>query len=131
MKSTLRRWRKLKTRKIQQVRISDTIEVMHKEAIYTPSDPLSLADWRRQVSEMYAKIRADKIGSASTWEYFRIFRDSLFKNHVQSPLDAEQKKNFHGVQYFKYDAAYRVVGKVKPAARQYFKVEEMSTWTHE
>lgn len=123
LKSTTQRWRKSKTKRIKKVWECNTLSYALIEAVYTPSDPLSLADWRRQISELYAKIRADKIGSQGTWEYFRTFKDSLFKNHLQSPLDAEQKKKFTGIQYFPYNSAYRVVGKVRPAQRQYFKAK--------
>ena len=51
-----------------------------------PSAELELADWRRQVSELYASVRAepDPERGHAVW---RAGRGDLFVNHPQSPLD--------------------------------------------
>lgn len=74
---------------------------------------LDLLDYRRTVSELYAKIRdnnADEI-IYNTWV---ATRDDLFANHPQSALDDEQKANFKGLNYYDYDPAYDVVGEFNP-----------------
>ena len=44
-----------------------------------------IADWRRRVSALYAEVRAasDPLVAHETW---RLGRESLFRNHPQSPL---------------------------------------------
>lgn len=79
-----------------------------------PSDPLSLADWRRTVAEMYGEIRHTAV-SQTAWEYFRQTRDDLFRSHPQSPLGAAQRARFSQLPYFSYDPAFRVTGQVDTA----------------
>ena len=79
-----------------------------------PSDPLSLADWRRAVAEMYGEIRHTAVPQTA-WRIFRQTRDDLFRSHLQSPLDAEQRARFRQLPYFPYDAAFRVMGRVDTA----------------
>lgn len=43
----------------------------------------------------------------SELEEFRAMKDEFFKTHVQSPLSAEQKKNFTGLNYFPENDALR------------------------
>ncbi len=43
----------------------------------------------------------------SDLEQFRQMKDDFFKNHFQSPLNAEQKKNFAGLNYFPENDALR------------------------
>ncbi len=80
-----------------------------------------LADYRRAVAEMYARARgASSHGAGVTgdkpslspeerWLQFRRERDSLFASHPQSPLSAEQKPVFAGLQYFPYNPAFRLL----------------------
>ncbi len=49
-----------------------------------PSDPLSLADWRRTVAEMYATIRYTAVPQTA-WRIFRQTRDDLFRSHPHLP----------------------------------------------
>ena len=46
---------------------------------------LSLLDWRRQVHDLYAAVRADP-DPAAAHELWRTTRDRLFATHDQSPL---------------------------------------------
>ena len=41
-------------------------------------------------------------------EAFRADKDNFFAHHPQSPLSAEQKKDFHGLNYFPEDPALRL-----------------------
>ena len=70
---------------------------------------LDLLDYRRTVSELYAKVRQHGANSTihPTW---REERDTLFAQHPQSALDDEQKAQFTGLLYYDYDPAYDVVG---------------------
>lgn len=77
---------------------------------------LALADWRRQVARLYADWR---IGSASdpagATNVFRAARDELFRGHPQSPLPTDERAAFRGLQYWPYDAAYRMEVALEPA----------------
>ncbi len=79
--------------------------------ITPPDDPLTLAQWRRTVAEMYAAVRqAPQAEQARACEAFRAARDRLFKTHCQSPFREEQRLRFSGLAYFPYDPAWRTTG---------------------
>jgi uncharacterized protein (DUF1684 family) len=80
-----------------------------------PSDPLSLADWRRTVAEMYAAVRqAPEAGRQIVWQDWRAARNHLFKTHPQSPLDPKQRPVFHGLSYYDYDPKWRLLASITP-----------------
>lgn len=58
---------------------------------------------------MYAAVRCHP-DPAQAWQVFRQERDVLFRSHPQSPLTAEQRTGFHSLDYFPYDAGWRVPG---------------------
>ncbi|MEJ2752122.1 MAG: hypothetical protein P8169_05515, partial [Chloroflexota bacterium] len=76
------------------------------------TDLISLAGWRRTVAELYAAVR-ESDDPARAWEAFVDDRNELFKEHTQTPLLAEQRRNFRGLSYFEYDPAMRALGRVK------------------
>ena len=67
---------------------------------------LELTDWRRQVSELYAAVRAaaDARTGHARW---RSGRDRLFREHAQSPLPAGDSLRETGLPYWPYDPALR------------------------
>ena len=79
----------------------------------TPSDPLSLAEWRRTIAETYAAVRRSAPADpAGAWDMFRAARDSLFRDHPQSPLGAEARAAFQRLAYFPYDPRWRLTGRL-------------------
>jgi uncharacterized protein (DUF1684 family) len=74
-----------------------------------------LMDYRRRVSSMYYRIRQHGTQSSQAWVYYREVRDELFREHPQSPLDADQKARFTELRYFNYDPAYRIVAAINTA----------------
>jgi len=72
-------------------------------------DALSLLDYRRRVSALYADVRQqldrDAAGAHGHW---RAVRDQLFGHHPQSPLPADQRENFLGLRYYDYDPQWAV-----------------------
>jgi uncharacterized protein len=72
---------------------------------------LALAGWRREVSELYARVRAGDDPRAA-WELWRRTRDRLFAEHPQSPLDAAGRAVFAGLPYHRYDPGARVAADV-------------------
>lgn len=84
------------------------------------SDGLSLADWRRQVAEIYSDVRRSE-DPAVAHALWRERRDRLFRGHPQSPLPAADSLRAGGVPYWPYDPRLRFVSSVLPAgdAREY------------
>lgn len=74
---------------------------------------LELLDYRRTVSELYARVRAYD-ADETIYSAWQATRDDLFATHSQSALDDEQKAIFRGLEYYPYDAAYDVVGDFNP-----------------
>jgi len=70
---------------------------------------LALADWRRQLAGLYADWRlGSRRDPAGATGAFRAARDELFRVHAQSPLPAAERAAFRGLDYWPYDAAYRM-----------------------
>lgn len=68
---------------------------------------LDLLDYRRQVFELYAGVRA-RHADRTAWSTWRRVRDDLFASHSQSALDSGQKAAFTGLAYYDYDPRMRV-----------------------
>jgi hypothetical protein len=76
---------------------------------------LALADWRRQVAQIYAAWRRESATDPrAAWLRWREARDELFRDHPQSPLPVDTRARFGGLSYFDYDAAYRMEVVVDP-----------------
>ena len=76
------------------------------------SNTLDLLDYRRQVSNQYAAVRAGGAGEA-TWQQWRDDRDRIFATHPQSPI--EDRTDFTVLSYFAYDPSWRLTGAFAPA----------------
>ena len=77
------------------------------------TDPISLAHWRRNVAEMYGRVRAARPEHYLTaCLQFRLARDQLFRTHPQSPLRADHRVGFGGLAYYDYAPAGRVLATV-------------------
>jgi len=74
---------------------------------------LQLADWRRQVADLYAHIRATP-DPATAWRDWRRTRDTLFAAHPQSPLPARVRAMFNGLPCYPYDPLLRFLVGLKP-----------------
>jgi uncharacterized protein (DUF1684 family) len=77
----------------------------------TAGERLDLLDWKRQVFDLYAEVRAAG-QPAPAWERWRTARDMLFRSHSQSPLLVEARPAFAGLDYFPYDPSLRVSAEV-------------------
>ena len=60
----------------------------------------SLWDWRRQVADLYAAVRAEP-DPQRAWLHWRRVRDRLFRDHAQTPIEPETR--FDGLDLFPYD----------------------------
>lgn len=68
---------------------------------------LSLLDYRRQVADLYARVRAAD-DPREAWADWVATRDALFRTHSQTPLD--DPADFQGLACFPYDPSWRLVG---------------------
>jgi uncharacterized protein len=70
-------------------------------------DRLSLADWRRRVSELYARIRSvARDDPRAAWDEWRMGREELYRDHPQSPVPAADRPGFRA-SHFDYDPSLR------------------------
>lgn len=75
------------------------------------TDTISLAGWRRNVAELYAAVRASD-DPVLAWYTFVDGRNNLFKEHTQTPLNAQNRNGFKGLPYYDYDQNLRTMGRI-------------------
>ncbi len=85
------------------------------------ADALSLLDWRRQISDLYALIRATDDKPAA-WKRWRETRARLFREHPQSPVPKSERPDYAGPHLYDYDPAWRLTGTVEPIAAERFEL---------
>src|SRR6059058_792932 len=89
---------------------------------------LAIADWRRQVFALYAKVRevsaSDPRAAHTIW---RNQRDTLFATHPASPLLPDDHDGFTGLRVADYDPAWRFEVVIQPALQPH--VLEVATGT--
>lgn len=79
-----------------------------------PNNPFGVAQWRRAVAEMYMEVRMTPAHEyARAADRFRGARDVLFGTHPESPLASTQRACFDGLNYYPFDASYRVLGAIE------------------
>lgn len=69
------------------------------------TDELTLLDWKRTVSELYAEIRATPDKRAA-WEHWQETRTRLFREHSQSPVPAHERAGYTGPHLYDYDPSW-------------------------
>jgi len=74
---------------------------------------LTLLDWRRQVHDLYARVRADP-DPASAHDLWRTTRDRVFATHPDTPLLPEDRAAFTGLNVAPYDPAVRFEVELDP-----------------
>jgi uncharacterized protein (DUF1684 family) len=67
---------------------------------------LTLLDWRRRVAALYADVRRTP-GAVEAHELWRSTRDDLIGRHPDSPLPAEARASFAGLEVAPYDPTLR------------------------
>jgi uncharacterized protein len=78
-------------------------------------DRLSLADWRRRVADLYAKVRAlSGHDPEAAWRHWTVTREELFREHPQSPVPAAARAGFRA-RFWPYDSRLRFEVAVEPA----------------
>jgi len=87
---------------------------MTEPMTYPTSDHLALADWRRQVAELYAALRADARPGPMRAVAYRSARDRLFGSHPSSAIPEAERRDFHGLAYFRQDPALELRARFEP-----------------
>lgn len=82
------------------------------------SSYIQLADYRRKVAEIYARVRDNRLSPEIRWQGYRAEQDDLFKTHPQTPLTPEQVKDFTALEYYPYDPDLRFTLPVEPMKDQ-------------
>jgi uncharacterized protein len=77
----------------------------------TAADTLALLDWKRRVFALYVAVRT--MPPEEGWKLWRETRDELFGSHPQSPLPAESRAGFEGLEYWPYDPEARVLAELE------------------
>jgi uncharacterized protein (DUF1684 family) len=78
---------------------------------------LELLDWRRRMAELYADLRR-RPHDAETLAWFRAQKDTLFREHPQSPIPEAYRQHFPGLTYWPFDPKARVEAHFTPAEEQ-------------
>ncbi len=78
---------------------------------------LQLADWRRRVADLYARVRATPT-PAEGWTLWVEERARLFLHHPQSPIPAPARTAENLPRYFDYDESMRVVARLEAVEPQ-------------
>lgn len=79
----------------------------------TAIDGFWLADWRRQVFDLYAAVRAER-EPAQAHARWRETRARLFRNHPQSPIPEARRAAFAGLAVWTYDPRHRFAVELVP-----------------
>ena len=79
-----------------------------------PSARLALVDWRRQVSQLYAALRADHRPGPMRAVAYRAARDRLFGSHPSSAIPEEERRDFRGLAYFRQDSGLELRARLVP-----------------
>jgi uncharacterized protein len=95
---------------------ADRLDTMTDPAAGDPAETLQLADWRRQVADLYAEVRrASRTDHQVALELWRTTRERLYRGHPQSPVPADKREAFRSV-HFPVDPALRFEVVVEPDA---------------
>ncbi len=79
------------------------------------ADRLSLADWRRRISTLYAEVRSMAAADPATAHaHWRAVRERLFREHPQSPVPPAARAGFRAL-HFDHDPLLRFHAVVEPA----------------
>jgi uncharacterized protein len=78
---------------------------------------LQLTDWRRQVGELYARVRT--LGaSTDAWQVWRDGKQRLYRDHPQSPVPQSERAGYV-FACFDHDPSMRVAAALVASAQQH------------
>ena len=83
-----------------------------------PASPFTLAEWRRNVALEYAAVRSGVADPEGVAKHFRASRDRLFREHPESPIAPDARRDWRGVAWYAYAPAWRLKGVLEPATKR-------------
>jgi uncharacterized protein len=86
--------------------------------VTAPTNPFTLAGWRRTTAVEYAAVRAGVVDPEATAKRFRAARDRLFIEHPESPIAVDRRRDWRGVAWYPYVPAWRLKGVVEPVPKR-------------
>ncbi len=89
-------------------------------SIDDPGSTLDLWDYRRRMSDLYARVR--QMEPAAGWSHWIATRNELFRTHPQSPLPAPNRASFPGLEHWDYDPDLRLAALVQPVPENEIRV---------
>ncbi len=75
-----------------------------------------LADWRRQINDLYSQIRTFS-NPIQAWQHWHEVRSKLFRTHPMSPVPVMQRAEFADIPVFEYDARLRFEVALEPVQK--------------
>ena len=87
------------------------------------NERLELADWRRQISELYASIRANPDPQVA-WADWKSRRDRLYRTHSQSPIPKAERGDATAPEYYAYEPALRTLATFEAADGAIFELPD-------
>ena len=84
--------------------------------------PIALAHWRREISDLYARVRAEADPRAA-WDIWHTGRSQLVARHPMSPLEADRRASFASIPVFDHDPALRFAVRLEETNQPAFNVE--------
>lgn len=75
---------------------------------------LQPADWRRQVDDLYGRVRAHG-GGENSWHIWRNGKQRLYRDHPQSPVPANLRVAY-GFRCYPHDPSMRMLAELVPGA---------------
>ncbi|MEO8346885.1 MAG: DUF1684 domain-containing protein [Betaproteobacteria bacterium] len=83
-----------------------------------PASPFTLAEWRRSVALEYAAVRSGVADAEGAAKRFRAARDRLFRDHPESPIAPDARREWRGVDWYAYAPAWRLKGLLELATKR-------------
>jgi uncharacterized protein (DUF1684 family) len=82
---------------------------------------VSLLDWKRSITGLYAKVRASPDERAA-WRQWQDTRARLFREHSQSPVPEPERAGYSGPHLYDYDPSWRLLGSIEPVESKRFEL---------
>jgi len=89
-------------------------------------DVMALLDWKRRIFDLYEEIRACPEPEWA-WRRWREVRHEIFATHPQSPIPADARERFQGLDYYDYDPVFRVLADYRDVVSEHYDIATSGT----
>ncbi|MBB3595254.1 hypothetical protein FHX08_005664 [Rhizobium sp. BK529] len=80
-----------------------------------------LWDWREKIANLYYQVRFNE-NVTDAWRTWCDTRSKMFRDHPQSPIEAQDRKTYHGPTTFPYDASLRLAVELVPVTADHMTI---------